>query len=916
MKIIGGTILHGGTTANGAICLRIGVTYNVYIENTNMIVYGSNGHCIETPSPSGYNIEINGGNYWNNSDRYSSRCQYDGCAIRLRNGLPSTATYPDYQYHYKVHDITIHNTPGQGILFGGRDQGGGAALTYCYNNSFVGDARNLTYTTYSGTCQSSANPYAIAILKGAPGSKIYGNTITSGDLYGGCRGILIENSTGAPGNMIEVYDNYVDIHEGPNVEYGDGLAVHGLRIRAIDGGTVAYLWAHHNTFICTGDNLPSTQQYNSSVMPCRLSLSAAEPNITIENNIFRAKSLTSGVESKAVVFDLATGHPTLQFRHNRIEGDGALVQWGNSNSGAHSVTIYGDTLTFLSPTYDPQTFLVGHLSNNWDCHGNNVCDAVYLGGASDNDVHFANGGTLELGLQRTLSIIVNGRNDLPVRNASVSVVNNYGNTVLSGMTDAYGRIEGIVTYWWGQRVGSDSTNYNDFTIKAKKETDSTIVTLTVNATSSSPDVTLQNTDGDGDPIPEDTTAPGRILDLGAIEAFMNSITIAWTAPGDDGNVGRASAYDVRYYQENITPFNWDQASRVSGEPAPKAPGESERFTVSGLDPGTSYFFAVRTVDDAGNWSQISNVTNMSTLTSEDETPPSAIDDLVAATGFNIGDIIIAWSATGDDGRSGAARNYEIRYSQSSINPQNWSSLPVYTVLPSLLDAGSEMMLTMSGLEPGALYYIGIKAFDEANNASNLSNIASAEAQYDLVLEDDGDTVKMMEPVNGAVVKSSQPILVIKNIDSSRFNVYYFELDEDSDFMNPIAADTVLQQQGELTTWKIPVKLTSRQTYFWRARVNNSDFTDFASFQVSIDTHVYPNPFDLTLSSIATFTELPENVNLILMTVSGNMVREWHNITGGQITWDGTNESGERVASGTYLWFVENTDLKGKIIVIR
>jgi len=62
--------------------------------------------------------------------------------------------------------------------------------------------------------------------------------------------------------------------------------------------------------------------------------------------------------------------------------------------------------------------------------------------------------------------------------------------------------------------------------------------------------------------------------------------------------------------------------------------------------------------------------------------------------------------------------------------------------------------------------------------------------------------------------------------------------------------------------------------------------------------------------------MPHNANLLLMTVSGTMVRQWTGITSGTVTWDGTNESGNPVASSTYLWFVEGTNSKGKLVVQR
>lgn len=493
VTISGGTILHGGAGSYNR-CVQLARTNNVLIKNTDMIVNGTNGHCLDAPSvgpPGNYNIEISGGEYWNNCYGYTSRCQYDGCAIRLGQ------TYRGYgNHHYRIHGITLHTTPGQGIMVSGRYESGNDALVYIYDNVLTGDARNTFYGGYSGTCKSAANPYIIAMLKCAAGSECYNNTITSGTKYGGCRGILIENCNGANGKYIEVYNNYVDVHEGPNVEYGDGLPVHGLRIRAIDGGTISYIWIYDNTFICTGDALSSTSSYNSSVMPLRYSNWDPNQNITIERNRFRAKSNTSGVASTAVVFDLVSAGQTFVFRHNRIEGDGTLVQFGNNSYGAKGITLEGDTLNILSPSYEPETFHVGYLSNNWNCSDNYARDVVCLGKASDTNIIMANRGTLELGLQRTLSIHVRGNNALPVPGASVRVTNNYGRTVINGTTSGSGIVSAPVTYWWEQRSGTDSTSFNPFTIKVKKGTDSALAVLDTRNGNPSVQLVLTRTEGE------------------------------------------------------------------------------------------------------------------------------------------------------------------------------------------------------------------------------------------------------------------------------------------------------------------------------------------------------------------------------------------------------------------------------------
>lgn len=906
--ISGGTILHGGN-GDYNLCVRLSRTHDVLIENTNMIVNGTNGHCIISTSvgaPGNYNIEISGGEYWNNCHGYTNRCQYDGAAIRLWS-----ATYGGYgDYHYKIHDITLHTSPGQGIMFQGRDQTTNAALVYVYNNTITCDARNTVYSSYSGTCKSSANPYSIALLKCAPGSEIYSNTIVSGTTYGGSRGILIENCLGTSSEWIKIHDNYVDVHEGPNVEYGEGgTPVYALRIRAIDGSNkINYIHVYDNTFIGTGDGNASTKDYNSRVAAFVYSDRSGTDHIIVENNTFRAKSNTVGVLSMAVVFDFAnTGG--LVFRNNRIEGDGTLVKFGYVNYGAKNITLRGNTLAFLNPAYNSQTFHVGHLSNNWNCSDNYAEDMTYENGASDKDIVMANRGTLELGLRKTLLIYVKGNNALPVPGASVRATNNYGRRVLSGTTDGDGAISGMVTYWWEQRTGSDSTDFNSFTIKVQKGNDSTVITHIVSSASSPPVITLENTPGEGE---EDTTSPGRIIDLGVKDPTPSSVRLTWTAPGDDGDVGVASEYDIRYSTANISESNWGLAIHTDGEPIPRPAGNAESFTISNLIPNTTYFFAIKTRDEVHNWSELSNVVSHG---AEDQMPPAPIDDLAGSPGTNMGEILLTWTATGDDGDVGTADSYEIGYSTGKITELNWSSVTLYDEAPVPLASGSDMSFVMSGLSSGERYYIAIKAYDDAGNSSKLSNVASAIAQIDLNFETD-DSVRLLYPDENAVVASSRPSLVVENIDSSAQNVYYFELAADSTFDDILAADTVEQEPGNTTSWKIPIRLTANQKYYWRVKANSSDFSGFSWFMVRLSAHVYPNPLDLSVDPVATFAELPENSSLILVTVSGLTVRRWTNITGGEVTWGGDNEAGNAVTSGTYLWFIEGTELNGKLVVQR
>jgi hypothetical protein len=91
------------------------------------------------------------------------------------------------------------------------------------------------------------------------------------------------------------------------------------------------------------------------------------------------------------------------------------------------------------------------------------------------------------------------------------------------------------------------------------------------------------------------------------QSYAADLTVEWTAPGGDGVSGRAARYDLRWSRQFITDASFTQANPVASAPAPSAPGTLEACTISGLDVGVTYYFAIKAADAAGNWSAMSNV---------------------------------------------------------------------------------------------------------------------------------------------------------------------------------------------------------------------------------------------------------------------------------------------------------------------
>ena len=117
----------------------------------------------------------------------------------------------------------------------------------------------------------------------------------------------------------------------------------------------------------------------------------------------------------------------------------------------------------------------------------------------------------------------------------------------------------------------------------------------------------------------------------AIGQTSTSITLVWTAPGDDGSVGRATRYDLRYSPNAISGTDtttwWNSATLVNmSTKVPSSAGTLDSMAIAGLTLGVRYYAILRAADEVPNWSRFSNVTSF-TLT--DKTPPRQIVDLNA-----------------------------------------------------------------------------------------------------------------------------------------------------------------------------------------------------------------------------------------------------------------------------------------------
>jgi chitodextrinase len=215
---------------------------------------------------------------------------------------------------------------------------------------------------------------------------------------------------------------------------------------------------------------------------------------------------------------------------------------------------------------------------------------------------------------------------------------------------------------------------------------------------------------------------GRIA--GAQTVTWNSVQLSWTTPGDDSLTGTAAQFDLRYSTSAITAGNFASATPWNGVPVPAATGTRQSTTVTGLQPNTAYWFAIKTADEVPNWSAISNIISRSTLAAPDTIRPAQVTN-VTVTGTTENTAALNWSAVGDDSLTGTATSNDVRYSTAPITGANWASATQATGEPAPAAPGTSQNFTVTGLSRQTTYYFAVRVADDAGSLSALSNVPSA-----------------------------------------------------------------------------------------------------------------------------------------------------------------------------------------------
>jgi parallel beta-helix repeat protein len=367
--------------------------------------------------------------------------------------------------------------------------------------------------------------------------------------------------------------------------------------------------------------------------------------VTIENSSFDMNywDIFVVASSPSIVNSTLSSGLILDTSQARIEGGsiGYLHCTGISNPSLESVGVSGgmrlengasptiskswiggESWIFTSPKIVDSAIGPGNLEVWWSAAPRFYNSSISPGGgrsfrivgATAYLINTARSGSLLLGApaylwnQWYLHVNVTDVNGNPLAGAQVSVKDVFNNEIFNGASGPDGYVRWI--------IASRSLDYQEF-IGVDQVRYYTPHRINVSLMGYMPASISLSINGNREvnivlEVPDVTSPSPVVLGIGIVS--FTSVQLTWNAPGDDGAIGTADAYDIRYSSSGpITESNWATAVQVDNEPVPKPSGSAESFDVTGLNPFTRYWFAMKVADEVPNLSSISNSPSAKTL---------------------------------------------------------------------------------------------------------------------------------------------------------------------------------------------------------------------------------------------------------------------------------------------------------------
>ena len=226
----------------------------------------------------------------------------------------------------------------------------------------------------------------------------------------------------------------------------------------------------------------------------------------------------------------------------------------------------------------------------------------------------------------------------------------------------------------------------------------------------------------------DASPPADTSNLTAVtgSTVEGTIRLAWTAPGNDGATGVLGSGSQYMLWASTNPINFTVSTAGGGTGATNplswqasistssvSPNASQSYTATGLFPGTTYYFAIRTKDPSANWSIWPGTApgvNAQSYAVAYDTNPAKPAGLVLAPGYK--KIVIDWN----DDTTLDVSGYRVYYGSTTAGVYDNAGSPQTTV------ASSHTLTNLTNL---TTYYIAVKTFDTDGLESVFSDAQQA-----------------------------------------------------------------------------------------------------------------------------------------------------------------------------------------------
>lgn len=193
-----------------------------------------------------------------------------------------------------------------------------------------------------------------------------------------------------------------------------------------------------------------------------------------------------------------------------------------------------------------------------------------------------------------------------------------------------------------------------------------------------------------------------------IKPTFGGIVSATAVSSTEINLSWGSATDDRTASSNIVYLIY-MSTTSGGEnlasPTASITGGTSK-TITGLTPGTTYYFVVRARDEAGNIDTNTVEKFTTTLALPDTTPPT-FGGLGSATAVSSTEISLSWNPATDNATPSSNIVYLI-YMSTISGGENFA-------MPSFITSPGVISFSVTGLSPGTTYYFVVRARDASGN---------------------------------------------------------------------------------------------------------------------------------------------------------------------------------------------------------